>query len=82
MTSFPSLSFIVRMLLLSDADISRLICSFLSFITSALRSSSRSNTRLRDYINYVFTICDVQTREMVLNSLLRKPVIIQGKVLF
>jgi len=41
-----------------------------------------SNTRLRDYINYIFTIGSVEQQEEVFKSLLTSPYIKDGKVRF
>lgn len=41
-----------------------------------------SNTRLRDYINYVFSLDGTEEGEAVLKSLSKKPLIIDGKISF
>lgn len=41
-----------------------------------------SNTRLRDYINYAFTLDAIDEREVVFNNLLNRPTAINGKILF
>jgi hypothetical protein len=41
-----------------------------------------SNTRLRDYINYIFTLDSSEEGEVVVKSLLRKPTVVSGKISF
>jgi hypothetical protein len=41
-----------------------------------------SNTRLRDYINFAFTLDSTEKGEMVVKSLLKKPAVIDGRILF
>ena len=41
-----------------------------------------SNTRLRDYINYIFTLDGSEEGEVVVKSLSRKPTVVDGKISF